>query len=84
MPPNYSVLHATHKHFIPPPNQQCRIPLEEDVLIEIFVTKTKRGKPVGYDLSINSSFFAFLIYRKNYVIFGLIHFFLLNLKCNLF
>ncbi|CAF2197638.1 unnamed protein product [Rotaria magnacalcarata] len=44
LPPNYSVLHATHKHFIPPPNQQCRIPLEEDVLIEIFATKTKRGK----------------------------------------
>jgi hypothetical protein len=46
LPPNYSVLHATHKHFIPPSNQQCQIPLEEDVLIEIFVTKTKRGKPV--------------------------------------
>ncbi|CAF3732364.1 unnamed protein product [Rotaria sp. Silwood1] len=45
LPPNYSVLHASHKHFIPPSNQQCRIPLEEDVLIEIFVTKTKRGKP---------------------------------------
>jgi hypothetical protein len=45
-PANYSVLHATHKHFIPPSNQQCQIPLEEDVLIEIFVTKTKRGKAV--------------------------------------
>jgi hypothetical protein len=48
LPPNYSVLHATHKHFIPQSNQQCQIPLEEDVLIEIFVTKTKRGKPVGH------------------------------------
>lgn len=46
LPQNYSVLHATHKHFIPLPTQQCRIPLEEDVLIEIFVTKTKRGKAV--------------------------------------
>ena len=46
LPPNYSVLHATHKHFIPPSFQQCQIPLEEDVLIEIFVTKTKRTKPV--------------------------------------
>ncbi|CAF2729481.1 unnamed protein product [Rotaria sp. Silwood2] len=45
LPPNYSVLHATHKHFIPPSSQQCRIPLEEDVLIEIFVSKAKRGKP---------------------------------------
>ncbi|CAF1024382.1 unnamed protein product [Rotaria sordida] len=45
LPPNYSVLDAAHKHFIPPSNQQCRIPLEEDVLIEIFVTKTKRGRP---------------------------------------
>jgi len=47
LPPNYSVLHATHKHFIPPSNQQCQIPLEEDVLIEIFVTKTRRGRPVN-------------------------------------
>ncbi len=43
---NYSVLNATHKHFIPSSNQQCQIPLEEDVLIEIFLTKTKRGKLV--------------------------------------
>ena len=50
LPPNYSVLHATHKHFIPPSNQPCQIPLEEDVLIEIFVTKTKRGKPVNRNL----------------------------------
>ena len=42
----YSVLHANHKHFIPPSHQQCRIPLEEDILIEIFLNKTKRGKPV--------------------------------------
>ncbi len=46
LPRNYSVLHATHKHFIPPSNQ-CQIPLEEDVLIELFLTKTKRGKPVN-------------------------------------
>ncbi|CAF1114506.1 unnamed protein product [Adineta steineri] len=45
LPSNYSVLEASHKHFIPPSNQQCHISLEEDVLIEIFVTKTKRGKP---------------------------------------
>lgn len=43
---NYSVLHATHKHFIPPANQLCQIPLEEDVLIEIFLTKARRGRPV--------------------------------------
>jgi hypothetical protein len=42
-----SVLNATHKHFIPSSNQQCQIPLEEDVLIEIFITKTRRGKPVS-------------------------------------
>ncbi|CAF1299673.1 unnamed protein product [Adineta steineri] len=41
---DYSVLNAEHKHFIPPANQQCQILLEEDVLIEIFFTKTKRGK----------------------------------------
>ena len=46
LPPNYSVLHATHKHFLPSSNQQCCIPLEEDVLIEIYVTKPKRGKSV--------------------------------------
>lgn len=45
---SYSVPHAAHKIFIPPANQQCQIPLEEDVLIEIFVSKTKRGKPVSY------------------------------------
>jgi hypothetical protein len=43
-----SVLSATHKYFIPPSNQQCQIPLEEDVLIEIFQIKTKRAKPVIY------------------------------------
>lgn len=43
---NYSVLNAEHKHFMPPAHQQCRIPLEEDVLIEIFVIKTRRGKSV--------------------------------------
>jgi len=42
---NYSVLNAAHKHFIPSSYQQCQIPLSEDVLIEIFLTKTKRGKP---------------------------------------
>ncbi|CAF1136540.1 unnamed protein product [Adineta ricciae] len=41
---SYSVLNAEHKHFMPPAHQQCRIPLEEDVLIEIFVIKTRRGK----------------------------------------
>jgi hypothetical protein len=50
LPPNYSVLHATHKYFIPPSNQQCHIPLEEDVLIEIFITKTRRGKAVSDDV----------------------------------
>ena len=58
LPPNYSVLHATHKHFIPPSGQQCHIPLEEDVLIEIFVTKTKRGKSVRG----NSFFFLHVFY----------------------
>jgi hypothetical protein len=43
---NYSVLNAAHKHFIPSSNHQCQIPLEEDVLIEIFLIKTKRGKSV--------------------------------------
>ncbi|CAF4231353.1 unnamed protein product [Rotaria sp. Silwood2] len=42
---NYSVLNATHKYFIPSSSQQCQIPLEEDVLIEIFLTKARRGKP---------------------------------------
>ncbi|UJR31468.1 hypothetical protein I4U23_018957 [Adineta vaga] len=44
-PADYSVLEAIHKHFIPPSNSECRILLEEDVLIEIYVTKTRRGKP---------------------------------------
>jgi hypothetical protein len=59
LPPNYSVLHATHKHFIPPSNQQCQIPLEEDVLIEIFQTKPKRGRPVKfyYKISQKNNFF---------------------------
>lgn len=42
---NYSVINATHKYFLPSSNQQCQITLEEDILIEIFVNKTKRGKP---------------------------------------
>jgi len=42
-----SVLNATHKYFLPSSNQQCQILLEEDILIEIFVNKTKRGKPVN-------------------------------------
>lgn len=44
---NYSVLNAAHKYFIPSSNNQCQITLEEDVLIEIFLTKTRRGKPVS-------------------------------------
>ena len=43
---DYAVLNATYKNFIPPANQQCQIPLEEDVLIEIFLSKPRRGKPV--------------------------------------
>jgi len=81
---HYSVLNAAHKHFIPPSNQQCQIPLEEDVLVEIFLIKTKRGKSVIYfqrKIQLISSIYLF---RKNYVIFGLIHFFLLIQKCNLF
>ncbi|CAF1145574.1 unnamed protein product [Adineta ricciae] len=45
LPADYSVLEATHKHFIPPSNSECRILLEEDVLIEIYLTKTRRAKP---------------------------------------
>lgn len=79
----YSVLNATHKYFIPSSNQQCQIPLEEDVLIEIYLTKTKRGRPV---LSIiqKKTFHSIFFSRKKYVIFGLILFFLSNQKCNLF
>jgi len=40
-----AVFNATYKNFIPPANQQCQIPLEEDVLIEIFLSKARRGKP---------------------------------------
>jgi len=83
LPPNYSVLHATHKYFIPPSNQQCHIPLEEDVLIEIFITKTRRGKAVSDDVCFLSEKFLFL-FRKNYVIFGLILFFLLIRICKLY
>jgi len=42
---NYAVLDATHKYFIPQ-NQECQITLEEDVLIEIFITKPRRARPV--------------------------------------
>lgn len=41
-----SVLSASHKYFIPKLDEQCRITLEEDILIEIYQTKTKRAKPV--------------------------------------
>lgn len=76
LPENYSVLHANHKHFIPPIHQQCRIPLEEDILIEIFLTKTKRGKPVNPLDFLSSDFFfiSSMIFRKNCVIFGSIRF----------
>lgn len=53
LPASYSVLEAIHKHFIPPCTQQCHIPLEEDVLIEIFLTKTRRGRPVSDDFFSN-------------------------------
>lgn len=80
LPPNYSVLHATHKHFIPPSFQQCQIPLEEDVLIEIFVTKAKRTKPVSQkDFSLKKN--RINSFRRNCVISGSIHSFLSNRKC---
>jgi hypothetical protein len=47
LPETYSVLNANHKHFLPPAHYQCQIPLEEDILIEIFINKTRRGKPVN-------------------------------------
>ena len=83
----YSVLHASHKHFIPPANQQCRIPLEDDILIEIFLNKTKRGKPVRSRWSLRrgtdrSSPLA--ASRRNCAISGSIRSFWLTPRCNRF
>ena len=69
-PDSYSVLNAQHKHFMPPSHQQCRIPLEEDVLIEIFLIKARRAKPVCNLLSTSFSQNAGLL-RRNCVISGL-------------
>lgn len=74
---SYSVLNANHKHYIPPTHQQCRIPLDEDILIEIFLNKTKRGKPVKRKEIVEKQenvSFVFSFSRKNCVTFGLIHF----------
>lgn len=66
-----SVLNATHKYFIPSSNQQCQIPLEDDVLIEIFLSKNRRGKPVNLIcIFFISSSLLFFSSRKNSVIFG--------------
>ncbi|CAF4371911.1 unnamed protein product, partial [Didymodactylos carnosus] len=39
----YNVWDLSKRYFIPPSNQQCRIPLEDDILIELYA-KNKRGK----------------------------------------
>ncbi|CAF0790542.1 unnamed protein product [Didymodactylos carnosus] len=40
---SYNIWDLSKRYFMPPLNQQCQIPLEDDVLIELY-TKNKRGK----------------------------------------
>lgn len=80
LPLTYAVLHAAHKYFIPP-NQECQITLEEDVLIEIFITKTRRGKPVRSESASARRIESSLLCRRNYAISGSIHSFSSNRKC---